>query len=50
MAKKDMIPYEYKGNTYYFCCQDCVDKFKADPDKYIEHPATPKPPGEGMSM
>ncbi|MCE5237473.1 YHS domain-containing protein [bacterium] len=48
MAKKNMIPYEYQGKTYYFCCQDCVDKFKANPDKYIQHPAAPKPAGEPM--
>ncbi|MFC2157809.1 YHS domain-containing protein [Acidobacteriota bacterium] len=27
--------YEYKGKTYYFCCAGCVDKFKADPEKYL---------------
>ncbi len=27
--------YEYDGKTYYFCCAGCVDKFKADPEKYI---------------
>lgn len=48
MPKKDMILYEYKGNRYYFCCQDCVDQFKKDPEKYIEHPAPPKPAGQGM--
>jgi YHS domain-containing protein len=26
---------EYKGKKVYFCCQDCVEKFKADPEKYI---------------
>jgi YHS domain-containing protein len=26
---------EYKGKTYYFCCEDCVGKFKADPEKYL---------------
>jgi len=34
--------FEYEGKTYYFCCPGCVDKFKADPEKYIgdnqEHP------------
>jgi P-type Cu2+ transporter len=25
---------EYKGDTYYFCCQHCTELFDADPDKY----------------
>lgn len=31
---------EYKGKTYYFCSQSCVQRFNADPEKYL----TPKPP------
>lgn len=27
--------YSYRGKTYYFCCQMCVDKFKKEPEKYI---------------
>ncbi len=26
---------ENGGNTYYFCSQNCKDKFDADPKKYI---------------
>lgn len=26
---------EYKGKTYFFCCPGCVEKFKADPEKYV---------------
>ncbi|MFA5204042.1 MAG: hypothetical protein WC708_06510 [Lentisphaeria bacterium] len=26
----------YKRVRVYFCCQDCVAKFKADPDTYME--------------
>ena len=48
MPKDKMIPVEYKGKTYYFCCQDCVPKFKADPEKYIKNPAKPLPPSAGM--
>ena len=48
MPKSKMIPVEYEGKTYYMCCQDCVPKFKADPKKYIEHPAKPLPPSSGM--
>ena len=26
---------EYKGKKVYFCCPDCEEKFKAEPEKYI---------------
>ncbi|MHB8995904.1 MAG: YHS domain-containing protein [Armatimonadota bacterium] len=48
MSKDKMIPYEYKGKTYYFCCPPCVEKFKKNPEQYINNPATPKPAGQGM--
>jgi YHS domain-containing protein len=28
--------YFYGGTTYYFCCQNCVEPFKANPEKYIK--------------
>src|ERR1700742_2320716 len=33
---------DYKGKTYYFCSQGCVNKFNADPEKYLalKPPAT----------
>jgi Cu+-exporting ATPase len=31
---------EYKGENYYFCCPHCVQRFKADPEKYL----APRPP------
>lgn len=34
--------HEYKGQTYYFCSKGCLDKFKADPEKYLT-PSTPAP-------
>jgi YHS domain-containing protein len=27
---------EYEGETYYFCCVECRDKFMADPMTYLE--------------
>jgi P-type Cu+ transporter len=48
-AKSDAIPYEYQGKTYYLCCQDCVEKFKADPQKYIDKPAPAQEPGAPMA-
>jgi Cu+-exporting ATPase len=29
---------EQGGKTYYFCCPECLDKFKADPQKYVGKP------------
>ena len=26
---------EYQGNTYYFCSPRCVEKFKAEPERYL---------------
>ena len=33
---------EHKGQSYYFCCPGCAQKFQADPEKYL---APPKPAG-----
>jgi len=27
---------EYKGKKVYFCCPACIEKFKAEPEKYLE--------------
>ena len=27
---------EYKGQVYYFCCAQCVDDFRNNPDKYAK--------------
>jgi YHS domain-containing protein len=26
---------EYKGKKVYFCCPECIEKFKAEPEKYV---------------
>lgn len=26
---------EYKGTTYYFCCQGCKVEFDASPEKFV---------------
>ena len=26
---------EYKGKTYYFCCESCKKRFDLSPEKYI---------------
>ena len=40
--------YSYGRNLYYFCCPHCVEKFKADPEKYLTKPAAPT--GSGLVM
>jgi YHS domain-containing protein len=33
-VRKDTQIIDYKGKSYYFCCQDCVSDFMKDPDNY----------------
>src|SRR5437764_8108766 len=34
--------YEYKGQTYFFCSVGCRERFKADPERFLNHqPANP---------
>ena len=28
--------FDYKGGHYYFCSEDCLNKFKAAPEKYVK--------------
>src|SRR5262245_17642668 len=30
----------YRGQTYYFCCVPCLEKFRAEPEKYLD-PSAP---------
>jgi Cu+-exporting ATPase len=27
--------FDYEGKTYYFCCEHCLEKFRAEPRKYL---------------
>lgn len=29
------VTYMYQGKVIGFCCEDCIEKFKKDPDKYV---------------
>ncbi len=40
--------YKLRGKNYYFCCASCLEKFKADPEKYLS--ATPPARGSGLVM
>ena len=30
----------YEGTTYYFCCAHCVERFGAEPKKFLSRPTT----------
>jgi Cu+-exporting ATPase len=40
---------EYRGETYYFCCNGCRTKFEADPQKYLAPKAAVAPTSESNS-
>ncbi|MDD3926428.1 MAG: YHS domain-containing protein [bacterium] len=42
IAKSKAKVYNYKGKTYYFCCDKCVTSFKKAPEKYLKE-AAPAP-------
>jgi Cu+-exporting ATPase len=33
--------YAFKGQTYYFCSRHCLNKFREDPDSFLNRPAKP---------
>ncbi len=36
----------YKGEKYYFCTEDCKDRFEENPEKYIEKGKRKQPQGK----
>ncbi len=34
-SPESYISHEYRGKTFYFCSEHCLEKFKADPEKYL---------------
>jgi YHS domain-containing protein len=34
--------FEYQGQTYYFCSTHCLDKFREDPEKFLNKLSEPK--------
>ncbi|HEY6906384.1 MAG TPA: YHS domain-containing protein, partial [Ignavibacteriaceae bacterium] len=41
------ITYTYNGKTYGLCCNKCLKKFKADPEKYISRMKSDEKPVDG---
>jgi len=36
---------DYKGETYYFCSKECLEKFLKNPEKYLSKPKRPENSG-----
>ena len=36
IAEDPKVTYEYEGKIYNFCCESCIEEFKANPEKYIK--------------
>ena len=32
---ENILKYEYKGETYYFCSKNCKEQFKQKPEEYL---------------
>ena len=47
--KSKAVRLTYEGRDIYFCCQDCVDPFKADPAKYMANLDSGKPVSDADS-
>ncbi len=39
---------EHNGTMYYFCSTHCVEKFKADPERYLKTGVAPEPMSSGL--
>ena len=35
--------FDYKGTTYYFCATNCLNKFRQNPEKFLQQDAKPEP-------
>jgi YHS domain-containing protein len=46
IGKDTDITYTYKGTVYRFCCPECIDEFKKDPEKYIKQMKQKEKEGE----
>lgn len=45
--------HEYRGRTWYLCAENCLEQFKADPEKFVAHEPTaaqPRRPSIGREV
>ncbi|MEP7270883.1 MAG: YHS domain-containing protein [Acidobacteriota bacterium] len=40
--------HQHDGQTYYFCSSQCLHKFKADPQGYLNRATQPLPPSHAQ--
>ncbi|MGH9253507.1 MAG: heavy metal translocating P-type ATPase [Vicinamibacterales bacterium] len=40
---------EYRGQTYYFCAESCLDRFRAAPDAFLDAAKPPAPASPGAT-
>jgi len=36
VKENEELKFDYKGKTYYFCSKTCLEKFKEDPEHYLD--------------
>ena len=41
---------DHQGTRYYFCCQGCAAKFRADPARYLQNTSAPLPDIAGAAV
>jgi len=35
VMEEKALSFEYRGTTYYFCANGCLERFRKDPEKYL---------------
>ncbi len=38
ISKAQAIEHQHEGQSYYFCAEQCVDRFQKEPDRYVGSP------------
>lgn len=49
-VSSNTLTIEYLGADYFFCSQQCLDRFQANPHLYIGVPGEPAPKQKGMKV
>jgi P-type Cu+ transporter len=42
--------HDYRGQTHFFCCEGCMKKFAATPQRYVDDTAKPATAGQGSEL
>ncbi len=42
MPETSLGQFDYKGRTYYFCAQRCLERFRANPEEFLSVPRQPQ--------